>query len=335
MLRWLILLVTFAIWLACMRLIYVKFAPHENDSVVHESEGSLSNYLDEDIDPHTYWLIFVDPEELKNNKLIPAGLLEVPPENPNTPGSAAHEPWNGHDEKGLLQVGEIDISIKQTHLHTRADEVKHLSLRFPSQLNSVLQELGEMTYESHANVSLDQGLESFYSAFTIKGIGLEGTAIGSRDGNTLNVTRDIKKDGRQIMRQIDRIAVADHAAPNVGVMPFQRHKNVHENVEWEIPMVDASTIDMKGTAEPKYVGIKVTCTGREQIVAHGNEVTAFAVKSADAKARAWYSADGVVLKQEFKFLDVLPVIVVRSDEKLVRHKQRADGSPVDSGRQNR
>jgi len=320
MLRWLILIVTFAVWLACMRLIYINFAPRESDQIIHESEGALNNFFDEDVEPHSFWLIYVDPEVLKNNKLIPAGLIEQPKENPDAKPGQPHEGWNGYDEHDLLQVGEIEITIKQHR--TQAEEIKHMSLRFPAQIKSVLQQLGEMTYDSRAGLSLDHGLESFTSTFRIKGIALEGTAIGSRDGNVLNVTRDIKKDDRQIMRQSDRITVTNRAAPNVGVMPFQRHKNIQEKAEWEIPMVDTSTIDMKGTAEPKYIGIKVTCTGRVKIFARDGELTAFAVHSADDKARAWYSADGVVLKQEFNFLDVLPVIVVRNDARLVPNRKR-------------
>jgi hypothetical protein len=330
MLRWMLLIVTFVLWLLCMRMVYVNFAPRDTSHVIQEGEGALGNYLDEDIEPRSGWLIYLDPEEMKSDKLIPPGLIEMTPDKGDVSKAATpHERWSGHDENALLQVGTIDITVNQKYLRTRAEEIKHVNLRFPSQVKSVLHDLGEMTFESRAAISLDQGLESFYSIFTIKGLALEGSAIGSRDGNTLNVTRDIKKDGRQIMRQIDRITLSNRAAPNVGVMPFQRHRNIHENVDWEIPVIDASSIDMKGTSEPKYVGIKVTCTGRQQIVAHGNEVTAFAVSSADNKARAWYSADGVVLKQTFKFLDVLPVIVVRSDEKAIWQKRRNDASPLD------
>src|SRR3954466_12144668 len=107
MLRWMLLIVTFALWLLCMRMVYVNFAPRDTSHVIQEGEGALGNYLDEDIEPRSGWLIYLDPEELKNDKLIPAGLIEMTPDKGDaSKGAAPHECWNGHDEKALLQVGE-------------------------------------------------------------------------------------------------------------------------------------------------------------------------------------------------------------------------------------
>jgi hypothetical protein len=330
MLRWLILIVTFVVWLACMRLVYVNFSPHESENSIPESEGSLDNYLDESAEGKTSWSIYVDLNELKKEKLIPAEATGgLTPEPDSSKGDAASAMWDGHDEDRLVQVGNLEVNIKQTHLRTRGEEEKRLSLRVPAQLKSkLLQSLGEVTYRSRTEITMDQGIEQFYLAIQARGLSLDMVAQGTRDGNVLNVTTDIMQDNHKMMNQTQRIPISAHAAPNVGIMPFQRYKNIRENVSWEIPMVDTSSLNLTHPTEPKYIGMKVTCIGRAKIVAHGSELTAFVVKSEDGKSRSWYSADGVVLKQAFRFLDAVPVIVVRDDERSVRHRSNSDGTPV-------
>jgi hypothetical protein len=59
--------------------------------------------------------------------------------------------------------------------------------------------------------------------------------------------------------------------------------------------------------------LKVHCTPRTSVMMHGERVEAFEVRSDDGSARAWYSPDGVVLKQVFKLAGLLEVMLVRDD----------------------
>ena len=310
MLRWSILLVTLAAWLVCMRFVYVKFGPQVSRNVVTANTAALDNLFDENGEVGMSWDVYVRPSEINDSNILPFAGMEA-----NLNGSAKpkkdpppHIVWNGVDETGLTRVGRLDTNMRRKF--TRVEQTANLNLLFPESIR-LPDPLRKIRMESRADFSLDQGLEYCNAKLSVGEL-LDAYALGLRSGSELFITKDVSFDGKQAYHGTDRLPVGERSAPMVDVMPFQRNKDIQVKYSWDLVQLDLSSIDLSSAAEPKLTSTKVTCTGKTQIHHRGSDVTVFEVRSEDGSARAWYSADGVVLKQTFVFLGLFDVFIVRS-----------------------
>ena len=315
MLRWLILLTTLALWLTCMALIYGKFQPRQSPEVVPGTQAALDRLFDDRAERRREWRLFVDVERLKE-------LVRLPSNNEKKAQSAprpVREPWNGVDESRLCEIGRLQTTLAQRHA-TRVEQTVEMTLDLPSELNNtLLQMFGHVHLKVRADISLDKGLETFNSTSTM-GMGFEITAFGFREDETLSITQQVWQNSKQLLYQRHQIPVGPRAVPSLELLPFQPQPDIHQGLSWDLVLLDTSA-SLSGAAQAKTVAMQVTCTGKQQILMDGKPVIAFVASTEDGSARAWYSADGVVLKQVYNLFE-LEVMAVRQDLKKPGGMQR-------------
>lgn len=296
MLRWLMLIVTFIVWAACMLVVYTHCKPPELANDARTLQAGMDTLFDPDAEPRRVWRIFVDLERLK----------------PDAPRDVA--PWNGHDERELREVGWLDtVCKKREGDESRLEQLSEAELAAPRDSGvPVLELLGTLHYQSRADVSMDKGLEVF-SAIITMGLGLSANTHGVKENGVLKVTQQVFQNDKKLLDEMQAIPVGEKGTPLVDLFPFQQNRAIRNGLRWDIAILDASVTDVQDGARPRIVPLTVTCTGRQWITHEGERREAFVVSSADGKARAWYSADGIVLKQAYSIADRLEVMVVRAD----------------------
>ncbi len=316
MLRWLVLLVTLVVWLLCIRLVYQNYGPQEAHEPVTADRKALDNLFGDSVEMHASWDIYIRPSDLNDSSKLPfAGLSGAASTTPPPAKPEKRVPWSGYDEAGLSHVGRLDVNLKTKF--TLAEMKSELHVDLPDEIR-ISPELRQMRLTGWSAYNLDDGLKDC-SAKLVVGDMLEASAFGTRSGDTLLVTKDVSFGKKQLFHQQDRLPIGPRSAPNVEVLLFQRNKDVNLGVSWNIAVADLSSLDV-GAIEPKMTQVKVTCISKTQIRISGTTATVFEVRSEDGSARAWYSADGMVLKQTFPFLNMFDVYFVRATE---RHNRRS------------
>ena len=316
MFRWIILLATLGAWLACMRLVYVHYGPQDTHAPVPADRKTLDNLFDEALELNTAWEIYVRPSEINDNNMIPfaglAGNEDDPAPKPRSgpgPGAAPvkHAPWSGHDESGLVHVGRLDESINRKF--TRAEVNSEWKIFLPPEIHA-LPLLRQIHITGRSSYTQEQGLDQCAANIAVGDL-IEVSAVGTRNRDEMIVTKEMTIDKKQVsLQQGEHLPVGDRSAPGTELLLFQRNKDVQVNVSWNIVMLDVSSLDLN-SSEPKMMSVKVACTGKTQIRHGGTTATVFEVSNEDGSARAWYSADGIVLKQTFPFLGLFPIYAVR------------------------
>jgi hypothetical protein len=243
------------------------------------------------------WRIYVDPRRLHGN-------------------GADMPPWNGLDEARFREVGYLDTQIKKRgNDDTRREQVTQAQITIPQEFNlpgGLL--LGSINYHNRSDISMDHGLEVFDSTIKL-GMGFEIVSHGNREGDKLKVIMQVLHEGAKQIENRENIAIGEKDLPAHELMPFRRNREMRKGYSWIIPMLDTSSIDITGGRKPGITNVKATCTGQREVKHENRFVMAFEVRTEDGKARAWYSPDGVVLKQSFRLADTIEVILTRVDPK--------------------
>lgn len=304
MIRWLILIATFAVWALCMFAVWAHCKPPDVREATAGLEAGLDALFDDANEPQRAWRIFLDLSSAKQA-------------NPRE----AVAPWDGVDEKRLLDVGWLETTLKKNKRdESRVEQVTEAVLAVPPEARlPILEMMGTLHYHSRADISMDQGLEVFDATFTL-GLGIKAQSHGVREGGELKVTQQITQQGNKLLDERTSIPLGERGTPLLDLMPFQQNRQINAGVSWNIAMLDTNVTDLQNSAQPKIVGLKVTCTGRQEIVHEGHKTMAFTVVSSDGKARAWYSPDGMVLKQAYNILNALDLMVVRADLKTFKRR---------------
>jgi hypothetical protein len=317
MLRWLILIFSFGVWLASMALIYDNFSPRAPRDSTPGTQTALKNLFSENYEPRQRWSIFIDIARLNENPDAPmTRLLQGSTGRPQEPApplkTARPEPWDGVNQSRFVPVGWIENTIKRV-VPTRAEQLTELEIVVPPDLKMpVLQMLGNLSYDSRTEITQERGLERFKSRLSV-GFGIEISTLGIREQENLALTYQIWQHGREVVHELNMLPVGDKAAPGVDLMPFQNNPDIKVGYSWDIAMLDTSSA-MGGGSQPKIVVVKATCSAKTMIEYNGERRPVFAAETEDGRLRAWYSGDGVVLKQTFSIADVLDIMVVRDVE---------------------
>jgi len=327
--RWLILLSAFALWLFCVGLVYVNFRPREEKDVSPAARAALERLFAETAENSRSWRIFLDVKKLKESKLIPFSSGNSAPGAPKPAVRAVT--WNGYDETGLTEVGRFDMEVKRRD-QTRLMQTGDLHVDIPREVDlPPPASLKFINLTTWSDISMDEGLKVFSSVITT-GLRLEANSLGVRQGSDLSLTTNVTMRGQQILSKTVSVPIGMKSAPNSEPLPFQANRDVTEGAEWEIALLDTE-LDLSGNAQPRAAAIKVRCTGRTQIMLEGDEKIAYVVSTEDGSARAWYSADGVVLKQAFKFAGMLEIVAVRQEPKKPAKRRDAAKHKTDDGEQ--
>jgi hypothetical protein len=301
MFRWLILAITFGVWVLCMFAVYVHCKPPPLQESIPGMEAGLEPLFSEE--PSHAWLVFVDLRGLKDDAK-------------NSPIAR----WSGENEAQLFEVGKLASTLKKKEGdESRLEQRTAADFAIPPDAGlPLLALMGQLHYESRSDISRETGLEVFNATFNL-GQDLRVETHGVRDGVDLEVTQQLFRNHDKLMDERTVIPVGKRGMPLVELFPFQRNEQVKEGYSWDIVMLDAGLADLVGKTRPKLAPIRVKCTGRQDIFHDGQRKPALNVSSEDGKARAWYSPDGIVLKQAYTISAGLELMLVRADPKTVRN----------------
>lgn len=300
MFRWLVLAITFGVWVLCMFAVYVHCKPPPLREALPGLEAGLEPLFNEK--PYRAWYIFADLRGLKQDAK-----------------NAPLERWSGEDEAQLSEIGFLESTVKKAEGdESRLMMTTEAAFSIPPDAGlPLLQMIGQLHFKSRSDISRDKGLEVFDSLFRL-GQDLEVRTHGVREGADLQVTQQAFRNRDKLMDERTAIPVGQRGTPLVELFPFQRNEEVKEGYSWDIVMLDADIAHLVGKPTPRLVPIKVKCAGRQEIIHEGKRLPALKVSSEDGKARAWYSPDGVVLKQAYAISEGLELMIVAADEKTVR-----------------
>ncbi|HEY3319768.1 MAG TPA: hypothetical protein VGP72_04755 [Planctomycetota bacterium] len=299
MLRWCLLLGTFAIWIGCMLLVY-------NHSKVRQTgkAGGNAMYLDalfdESAEMERGWRIFVDLRK-KEEKDAGKGT------------SILLAGWLGVEETKLKQVGWLKTTNKRRGSESgRIEQLTEAEISVPSDADAGLFKLfSPLKYKNRSQISFEQGLDSFDAEFQMANT-FTVVSHGIREADTLVITQQILQQQNKLMPdQQQRIPLPDRGSPTLDLTPFQPNRAVVVGAQWDISMLDTSAIDLTAASPPRILSLKAKCTGKREIYYNNARVPAYEVVTSDGQARAWYSADGMVLKQACRIAGSLDVLVVR------------------------
>jgi hypothetical protein len=225
------------------------------------------------------------------------------------------ESWDGVEEEALTYVGWVECTYKRREKDaSRVEQVTEMALRVPESANMGLAHLlGTLQYQSRADISSDNGLEVVSSKLTM-GLGLSAISHGVREGDVLKMTQQVLQWNSKLLESTRTIPLGPKGTPAEELLPFRADENMKVGYTWYIATLDLSVVDLEGEAQPRLRSVKAMCTGKREIRHEGEKVMAFQTQTEDGTARAWYSADGAVLKQSYVFANVLQIMLVRTDE---------------------
>ncbi len=317
MFRWTILIGTLVVWLACMLLVYQRSRPAAAMAADALAQERLEALFDENAEMERGWWIYVDTQRLNTSEKSATVM----------PG------WLGTDELKLTHVGWIKTVFKKRGAdETRMEQVSDAEIRVPQNGNipPMFKMFSPLRYRCRAEISRDTGLETvdavvrLAESFTI-------VSHGVRDGNELRIMQQIFQQQKKLFDQSQRLPMSARAAPTTELMPFQPNKDVRKGAEWTLYMLDTGVADIASQGPPRVIALKAHCTGQRYILHDKRRVAAFEAVTEDGRARAWYSADGVVLKQTCKLADMLDVVMVRIDPKDLGQLGRPNSAPDGEG----
>lgn len=301
MLRWLILGCAFVLWAGCMALVYTNFKAAPRKDMDAENIAALDRVFDPNAPLKKAWKIYTHPADLEKVK----AMLGVGESDGKL--DAKRVEWNGVNEKNLIQAGRLESVIKKDKFETSLDEITKLTLSFPNTPFSC-------AYNGESHVSHDKGLEygKFKLLFKYDALKFEALSSSMRDGGAIVSNLVVTNNGQRLFNTTHRQEVGGNAGAGAELEPFQYRRDFNIGTEWQIQTVDLEAA-MKG--EKDFVRtLKVKCVARRQIMMEGVPVSTYEVRSENGEARAWYSADGEVLKQSFKLAGVMDVMVVKEDD---------------------
>lgn len=303
MLRWIVLFGSLALWLGCMTAVYVECKPVRVEGSEEASRMALDRMFADNAADRRMWTIYADPQELSAvQSMLFGGAVGTPP---RPGGLTAKREWNGLNENGLLKAGRLETRVKNKRTYS-LDEETTLKLDLPGTQLSV-------NYIGSAHLTLDNGLENcrMEMKLGLAGFEIDAMSVGVRENDDLQMTTNVSQKGQTLYNGKRTEKIGGNTALNAELTPFQFNPDVRIGYEWTIVMLDfnlANAGDAQG-AKP----LKVKCTGNTTIIMNGRPMRAFAVRSEDGHARAWYSPDGVVLKQACQIAGVLEVVLVREE----------------------
>lgn len=302
MLRWIILIGSFALWLGCLTIVYFQCKPPKIEGAEAESRATLDRMFSENSVDRRSWNIFIEPGELEAAR----GMLFAGDKSRVQPAvRSIKKEWNGMNEMALAKAGRLDTRVMNKRTFSLIEETD-LKLDLPGTAFSI-------TYTGSAHLTYDNGLEDCSMDLKLSAGDFEIDALskGVREGSDLIMSTNIKQKEQTLYSGKRTEKIGGNTALNAELVPFQ-YRDVRPGNEWTIVMLDFNLAldgDSQG-AKP----IRVKCIGTTTIMMRGVPTRAFAVRSDDGSARAWYSPDGTVLKQAFRLAGVLEVVLVRDDK---------------------
>jgi len=308
MLRWMILLGTLALWTGSMVAVYQHTRPAPVKETVRGGLEGFDALFEEDAETQRYWKIYADFSRIQN-----------PAPDPKQPVT-----WNGKTEEGLVEVGTINTELKRKS-DSQVEQQTDLQFRIPAEARMpILEPLGLITARIGCNYSFETGLD-MVSVKANTALGLRIDIFGIRDVNTLRMTQTVLQGQTKLMENRENIDLGARAAPSADLTPFVRRRDVSVGKEWEFARVDyfdPKMLDPSSGGKLRVLTMKAYCTKRTEIEMDKVNVPVFEVQTEDGLARAWYSADGSVLKQVFRIGESVDIMLVRTTPRKRSERKR-------------
>lgn len=298
MLRWMILLGTLALWIGSMVVVYQHTRPAPVKETVRGGIEGFEALFEEDAETQRYWKIYADFSRVQNTSASPTKPIT----------------WNGVNEFELVEVGTINTELKRKS-DSLVDQQTKLHFRIPPEARTpMLEPLGIVDATIGCTYSFETGLD-MVSVKATTAVGLRIDIFGIRDVNSLRMTQTVFHNQTKLMENRDSIDLGPRAAPSADLTPFVRRRDVSVGKEWEFARVDyldPKILDPDNSGKLRVITLKAVCTKRTEIELDRIKVPVFQVETEDGLARAWYSADGSVLKQAFRLGESVDIMLIRT-----------------------
>jgi hypothetical protein len=306
MIRWFILFCSLLLWSVCMAAVYIHTRPTPTQEALLGAEEGFKILFADDAETIRSWKLYAD-----------FTLLQ--------PGSDKQAPiaWDGVNEASLISVGKVSTEMKRKS-DSRIEQLTHVQFRIPPESRmSLPDQLNMFTIRIGCDYTYETGLDTL-SLKASTGLGYRAEIFGMRNGNELMLTQQILQNRTKLFENRERLVLGTRSAPSTELTPFQRQREIRIGMEWDIAMLDPRVLESMAVdtekARPRMVSRHARCTKKTTVILHGQVVTVFVAETDDGKARAWYSADGAVLKQTYRMADAFDIMLVRThpDAKGVR-----------------
>lgn len=311
MARWLILLVTFLAWAGSMLLVHREFSPKPLVAEALANQQALEALFSERAPRKERWRIYLNPEQgatLKRAAELPSLLAPDWKSNHQALLAAAED---AGASPGEIPVGVLQINLKSIG-DTWIEQHTTMDMELPEGLAPVLAHfVGDRPLECRAKFNMDYGLMNFRLSLK-SGVGVEIEAIGSREGDKIGVALSMFEGAKKIFDQIMALPVSGASMPVLTGSPFYFRPSIDAGARWNVALLDFSS----DGAEPLLEPWEAQVMGKRAVQYHGSVRHVFEVlaQSGRKSATAFYSADGIVLKQKWKFLDTINITLIREEE---------------------
>lgn len=296
-----------------MALVYRTYGPQPVDPEALNNRASIEAMFAQNAPRHTRWRVYVNL----------AAIIEPAIEKNPDLRKMIPDDWRDRFRLDMAQAeragadqGEIMVGIMTRDLkvrgEVRAEEKTFFNLAVTKDaVPDAYRPLCEISLESTEQVTRDLGLEEF----TIKahmGPMPESIIRGAREGNELRLVHlhYNPADGMKVGEEMTRIPFTGAANPAIALTPFAYRPEIREGDHWKVVMLDFSA-----SSSLELVSVESRVVGKGPIRYHGRDIMTYEVlaTAGENEYRAWYSADGHVIKQRFTMLKILPLTLILED----------------------
>ena len=306
MLRWLVLSVTFATWSASLALVYLYCRPAPIPPEALANQQALEYIFSDKAVPYSSWRVYLNPQELRAPG---SDSGSTTPRDPNLQLMEFMAVGQG------AEPGEVDVGFMVSTLKKRDPGTVELANAMKIQLPpgsapALLNALSPLLIDSRSNVSADDGILDFFVRITT-GVGVEAQVTGFKDRDKIRSTQTIFDRDRPISEQPIELPAREMSAPSVSPAPLNDRPPVQLGQTWKVLLLAAG----RSGEMPRILHALASVKQKTQIRYRGRDEDVFFVEAeVDGNVcLGWYTASGRLLKQHFRYENILNITLVRSE----------------------
>jgi len=322
--RWLILLITFAVWIATMVLIWDRYMPKELSPEELASRDARDAIFGDQVPPHRTWRMYADLSQLSK-----ALVNEIP----NVGDGGMLQRFRMEALRFGGERGEIPIGIRREYIKhygdARVELLWTLQIQLPEQVQDViasmnsplLNALSKTKFETVERITLDRGVEEISMTSEMPIQPTQGPRFGGDSALILKITTHGIREGKNLVLT-PSVDLANQAQPLVfptqrvpadmgNYSPFMERSKIHPGDSWQMPFMEI----LPGGGGVRQFMITVRVEEEEFTQFQGRQVQALKAVAEvnDELWEAWYLRSGHLIKQHVKFMNMFFMTMVDED----------------------
>ena len=211
------------------------------------------------------------------------------------PEGGSEEDRLGAIETRYLRIGDGEIQVSDRAVG-----------KLPAAAAALLGGPSLISYFGISRISRLKGLVEMDAVFS--GLGREVVIHGARRGDYIEVEYSFSSDKGEKRSGKDVYPLEPGTYASTGLSPFRKMSKIEDGMEWQVAILDPSRAD---STRPVLTTARVT--GKKTIRVGGRDVETYEVTCLEGKAKAWYLADGSVVRERWLLLGTIPVTIQYED----------------------